>query len=299
MQGVHIFTYDIFFRGFILCALCALVGGLAFAPLTMRSAKTDGVRTITELAQRKWLSFWLIASLFSIVPAAYLRAASANTSAWTLLARLLLLVLLAELIKRHRETRWPALVLGVALLLTLSLDSRSARLPDWAIATVADWLHLTLAAVWLGGVAMLGVVIRETTRLGSEAEASEMPPALIGGLSLIVERFSPVALFCVLGLGVTGIAQAGLFVKRVETLWTTDYGRALSLKLILFGVLIGFGAFHQQVIAPVLRRAMMQRGTAMPGANELMRRFRLSLLLEMLIGTGLLLIVGVLISIPR
>lgn len=279
---------SVFIHGFIVLTLCALVGGLAFAPFTMRSAKAAVAKEFAELAQRKWLSFWLIASVLAVVPAAFLRA-----PAWVLLARLALLVLLAELLKRRRETSWPALALGAALLLTQSLSSRSARLPDWVIPALADWVHLTFAATWLGGVAMLGVVVRATTRRGQPAD---MQPSILTSVSFMVDRFSAVALFCVLGLAMTGIAQAGIFLKGFEDLWTTPYGRALSVKVGLFVVLIGFGAFHQQVIAPALRRAMMGRGGSETRPYEVLARFRLSLVLEALVGAGLLMAVGALIA---
>jgi copper transport protein len=286
-MGLTLFMAFVFIHWFTVLTLCTLVGGLAFAPLAMRSAKAAVAKECAELAQRKWLSFWLIASVVAVVPAAFLRP-----PAWVLLARLLLLVLLAELLKRRRETSWPAQALGAALLLTQSLSSRSARLPDWVMPALADWVHLTLAATWLGGVAILGVVVRATTQRGQPAD---MPPSIVTSVSFIVDRFSAVALFCVLGLAMTGIAQAGLFLKGFEELWTTAYGRALLVKVGLFAVLIGFGAFHQQVIAPALRRAIMGRGGPQARPYEVLARFRLSLLLEALVGVGLLIAVGVLI----
>jgi putative copper export protein len=284
-----------FAQGLIVMALCALVGGLAFAPLTMRSVKAEVVRELAELVQRKWLSFWIIANVLAVVPVAFLGA-----QPWVLLARLALLVLLAELLKRRRETHWPALATGAALLLTQSLSSRSARLPDWLTPTLADWVHLTFAATWLGGVAMLCVVVRAVTQRGQPAD---MQPSILSSVSFMVGRFSLVALFCVVGLAMTGIAQAGMFVKSFEELWMTDYGRALSLKVLLFVVLIGFGAFHQQVVAPALRRAVMgigmARGAALLRPYDGLTRFRVSLLLEVLVGVGLLLVVGWLVSISR
>ena len=264
----------------------------------MRSAKADAVREIAALAQRKWLSFWLIASVIVIVPAAFLRP-----PAWVLVTRLILLVLLAELLKRNRERSWLALAAGAGLLLTQSLISRSAGLPDWVVPVLADWFHLTLASVWLGGVAMLGVVVRQMSEVRDQT--SDNPLVGIRSLSFVVDRFSLVALFCVIGLAMSGIAQAGIFVKGLDELWTTSYGRALSLKVILFGVLIGFGAFHQQVIAPTLRRAIIGRGdpfdsttfrSGLPRPYDMVARFRVSLLIEAVVGAVLLAAVGILIS---
>jgi putative copper export protein len=289
-----------FLHWLTLLALCALVGGLAFAPLAMRSPKAVVAREFAEIPQRKWLSFWLIANVLLVVPTAFMDAPP-----WVLLGRLVMLVLLAELLKRRRESSWPALLLGAALLLTQSLGSRSARLPDWVMPSIADWVHLTFAATWLGGVAMLLVVVHANTQ---PAQPADMQPSIISSLSFIVDRFSLAAMFCVVGLAITGIAQAGIFIKSFEDLWMTDYGRALSFKVILFVALIGFGAFHQQVVAPALRRAVMSevysssRGLseASPYSRNTPRktlsRFRLSLAVEALVGAILLSVVGLLIS---
>jgi len=122
----------------------------------------------------------------------------------------------------------------------------------------------------------------------------------------VVDRFSPLALFCVAGLALGGIAQSAQFLGSFEALWTSDYGRALSAKLVLFAVLIGFGAFHQQVLAPRLRHWALRKGGAgdFDGAgdagdgSEFAHRFRLSLRLEALFAALLLMVVGVMKALP-
>src|SRR5205085_5761936 len=95
----------------------------------------------------------------------------------------------------------------------------------------------------------------------------------------------------------SGIAQAALFLKGFEALLNTDYGRALSIKIALFVVLIGFGAFHQQVILPRLRLVLLSRKSIEPARySHDVARLRISLLLEAVFGAVLLLLVGMMLA---
>jgi copper transport protein len=51
-----------------------------------------------------------------------------------------------------RRVLWVALVLGLGVLLTNSLFSHAAVAPDQAAAVAGDWLHLTMTALWVGGL---------------------------------------------------------------------------------------------------------------------------------------------------
>ena len=191
---------------------------------------------------------------------------------------------------RPAREQWRALAIGVLLLQTQSFVSRSARLPEPVAPLLADWLHLMLAAVWLGGVAMLALIIAQVWRAPSRA--------MIAAISGMLQRFSPIALFCVLGLAFSGIAQAGLFLSGFDELWRTPYGITLSIKLALFVVLIGFGAFHQQRIMLVLRNAVLGAKSEVLAARAEaeIARLRWSLLLESGVGVLLLLVVGMLVT---
>ena len=178
------------------------------------------------------------------------------------LVGLVLLMALAAALWLQR-IGWAIGVMTLLLLLQSAL-SRSATLADWLLPTLTDWLHLTLAAIWLGGVALLGLVIMP---------AILRDPAYIPALASILRRFSPIATFCVLGLGLSGIIQATLFISDFNVLFTTAYGQALLAKLALFGLLIGFGAWHQQVMMPKLRQKLAKLGNTL-------HHLRLTLLAE-------------------
>ena len=270
-----------------LVSLCALAGGLVFLLLT-RSEKFAELNSATQPSQRRWLLLWTAATVIVSSASAWTR----GWPTWILLVRLVELFALVILLRQTDLGRVavPGTAIAIILLATQSLTSRSARLAENIPPTLADWFHLTLAAVWLGGVAMLAVMALQVWR--------KQDTALVRSFSLLLERFSPAAMFCVLGLAFTGIAQAALFLKSFEELLSTDYGRALSVKIVLFLVLIGFGAFHQQVILPRLRRALLNRKAQVSPTQPEMAQLRVSLVSEAIGGAALLLVVGVMLALP-
>jgi len=172
--------------------------------------------------------------------------------------------------------RRPALTLGgcTLLLLTRSLGSRSAGLAEWVLPVAADWLHLTAAAFWLGGVAYLALVLVPLA----------LRHGLIGELGAAVERFSPLAVAAVAVIGLTGLMQSAGFLGGYDDLVNSAYGQALLAKSVGFIALIALGAFHQFAIGPRLRlwRARAAR------AGDAAQRFRLSLAVEAALGLGAL-----------
>jgi len=270
-----------------LTAFTALVGGLVVPLMVMRSETARPLVDAVSLARRRWLAGWLMAGALAS-GLAWLAAPAAfedGRAGWLLVARLFLLSAITWAVWQRRELGGWIVAPALALLLTQSLLSRSATLPDWIPHTLNDWFHMTLTTFWLGGVAMLAFIL---------IPAVIRAPGLLGAFSHSVDRFSPLAMFCVLGLGISGIIQAGAFVRDLSDLIETDYGRALSAKLVISAVLIGFGALHQQVIAPRLRLWRLKAGRTQAEATTL--RFRVSLYAEVAASLMLLLIVGVMKS---
>ncbi|GEM_PF-1878478 len=63
-----------------------------------------------------------------------------------------------------------------------------------------------------------------------------------------IARFSSMALACVAILTISGVYAATLRLTAFSDLWTSDYGRTLFAKLVLFGVTIAFGAYHLLIV---------------------------------------------------
>jgi len=107
---------------------------------------------------------------------------------------------------------------------------------DWvSVAVVADTLHVLAMAVWLGGLVVLAAVMLRTS-------------GAIEQLRDAVPRFSRVALGCVVVLVATGAFQAWRQVGSLDALRSTDYGRILMVKLVLFAAIVVFAAFSREIV---------------------------------------------------
>jgi copper transport protein len=129
------------------------------------------------------------------------------------------LLFLAWLTER-RALLWAAFVLGLALASGLSLSGHSSAT---VAESVADWLHLSAATLWIGGLVQLAVVARN-------AEA--------------FRRFSRLATACVAVLILAGTYLSIERFPALHDLWRTHYGHVLLVKLALVSVALLWGALH-------------------------------------------------------
>src|SRR5438874_12022312 len=107
-------------------------------------------------------------------------------------------VFLAWLTDR-RFLLWPALLLGIGFASGLSLSGHSAVDPGSSWRTeLADWAHLSAAALWIGGLVQLAFVVwpkapelRRTAFLRFSRLASGLIAVVLGaGLYLSVARLA-------------------------------------------------------------------------------------------------------------
>ena len=110
--------------------------------------------------------------------------------------------------------------------------SGTAEYHELAVASVS--LHLVAGAMWVGGLAVLAVLV-----LGGRGPA--------GADDVVVVRaFSTLALGCVVVIGASGVLNGSLRVDEPGQLTGTAYGLLLLAKAALLVVLVGFGARHRR-----------------------------------------------------
>jgi copper transport protein len=177
------------------------------------------------------------------------------------------LLILAWLTDR-RVLLWPALVVGLGFASGLSLSGHSAvdAGASWK-SQLADWVHLSSAMLWVGGLVQLGVVVwplAPELRRAAFLAFSRLATVLIGALLL------------------AGVYLSILRLPHVRDLWATGYGHVLLVKLGLVAVAFTWGAAHKFLAAP--------RVSATSG------RLRRSLLGESLVGMAVLLAAAVLVD---
>lgn len=134
-----------------------------------------------------------------------------------------------------------------------------------ALLFPANVLHVVAMAIWVGGLASLVLVLPAATRQLPPPDRSRL-------LAAVLARFSPLALACVALLLLTGIGQAYAYVRDLDNLLDTAYGRAVLIKLLLLvGALIPLGAYNRYRSVPRLER--IAAGGEAPGrAGLLLRR---------------------------
>ncbi|NJP69101.1 copper resistance protein CopC [Streptomyces spiramenti] len=124
-------------------------------------------------------------------------------------------------------TRGLGALLALVLAATWSLAEHAASGPQTHIAVPADMLHMVAAAVWLGGLVTLLLLLH---RGGAPA----VPVAA-------VRRFSAAAMASVAVVAVTGVYQSWRQVGDWGQLASTGYGQLLVTKIALVALLLGVG----------------------------------------------------------
>jgi copper transport protein len=135
----------------------------------------------------------------------------------------------------------PALVVALAFASGLSLSGHDAVDPGstrWS--ELADWVHLSAASLWIGGLVTLVVAVWFVA------------PGIRRDAFARFSRLATVLVALVLAAGTyLGIVR----LPHPSDLWSTGYGRVLLVKLSLVAVVLAWGAFHHFVVRPALTGA--------------------------------------------
>ena len=171
--------------------------------------------------------------------------------------------------------------LAAGAMLPYSLNSHAAAQPVGADAAVAaDWLHLAASSIWIGGLLALLVTLILGTRGAPREQRRQV-------FATAISRFTTLALASVIILSLTGFYSAWLQVGNLIALRETSYGQTLLVKLALFVPLVILGALNMRVIGPRLLSA------ARSGIH-----FGRTVAAEAVLGVAILLVVGLLTSLP-
>jgi copper transport protein len=179
-------------------------------------------------------------------------------------------VFLAWLTDRE-ELLWPAFVLALGFASGLSLSGHSAADAgsSW-LSQLADWLHLSAASLWVGGLIQLAFVVWP------------LEPELRRRAFL---RFSRLATGLIVVLLAAGIYLSVLRLPRLSDLWAEGYGQVLLVKLGLVSLALLWGAAHHFFVRPALERG-----------EPLFARLPRSLAGESAVGMAILLAAAVLVD---
>ncbi|WP_085370067.1 bifunctional copper resistance protein CopD/cytochrome c oxidase assembly protein [Leifsonia sp. NCR5] len=126
---------------------------------------------------------------------------------------------------RHPAGIAASVCLGLSALVPLALQGHAAGAGNHVTATVALWLHIVGAAMWVGGLvaAVYAAALDES------------------GVVPLLRRYSGLALVGLVTVTVSGSAGALVRLNDPTQLVTTVYGRVLGLKIILLLLLAALG----------------------------------------------------------
>lgn len=128
------------------------------------------------------------------------------------------------------------LVLALVTLLPPALTGHSASSPNHGLATTGVAVHLVVLALWVGG---LGVLCAHALRRQPHLE-------------IAASRFSTLALWCFVGVGLSGLFSVMARLTSVSELLTSSYGLLLLAKTAAFALLGAVGWWHRRRTLPLL-----------------------------------------------
>lgn len=143
---------------------------------------------------------------------------------------------------RRLQVRVP-LVAALLGTLTPALTGHSGVDPDHQLAVVTVALHAAAAAIWVGGLGALLVLLAGRRAL----------------LDAAVPRFSRLATVCVIAVAVTGVLNAALRLSSWTALFGSGYGWIVIAKTVCIALAAALGGLARRRLAagtlPVLRWA--------------------------------------------
>ncbi|WP_415040918.1 cytochrome c oxidase assembly protein [Gordonia sp. (in: high G+C Gram-positive bacteria)] len=200
---------------------------------------------------------------------AYSTVADART--WTVTAVFALVAMVLARFGMHWGYTFGALAFGLLSLMPLALAGHSAAGGSHDIAANALILHIVAAVLWMGG---LFAVVTYAVAAGRWRV-------------LAVRRFSRVAFWLILVVGVSGVLNAAVRVSSFDELFSTTYGWIIVAKAVALLVLGALGAWHRRRTMAVLEGTGPEADRSDDAPRSLFVRFGLIELLVFAITYGI------------
>jgi copper transport protein len=181
--------------------------------------------------------------------------------------------------ERPLESWIAAALFAVAAASTPAFAGHAAAVEQMAVVPIFnDAIHLIAASAWVGTLAVLLFA-----GVPAIVRSSHMP---FNDTATLVRRFSPFALFAAAVAIFTGTVSAFVHIKAIPELWTTPYGKTLSIKLAVVLLTATTGAYNWKVVSPRL------------GSEQATLHIRRSALAEILIAATIVAVTAVLVALP-
>ncbi|MFI7461783.1 cytochrome c oxidase assembly protein [Nonomuraea sp. NPDC049646] len=187
----------------------------------------------------------------------YLTSTATQTTQGVALTLVVLFGVAIALFSRGAITAGSAaglLVFALVTMLPPPLTGHTSSSPNHDLATSAVSLHLLALALWVGGLVVLA------------AHAMRGQPQL----TVAAARFSALALWCFVAVGLSGVFSLVARLGALSDLWTTQYGLLALAKIVAF-VLLGYvGYWHRQRTLVDLEAGRPRAFTRLAGGETLL-----------------------------
>lgn len=194
-----------------------------------------------------------------------------------------------------------AVLVGVGLAATPGYAGHAVTGRWVTLAIVADTLHVLAAGVWLGGLVLLVAVL--------------LPGRGVAQLRDALPRWSRVAAGCLAVIVASGTFQAWRQVGSLGELRSTDYGRLLIVKVIVFAGMVVLASFSREIVVHLFPASRIGSRRAVPvvagGADDFapdgdpatgeartLRTLRRSVWVEIAAGAAVLAVTALLVNAP-
>ncbi|MCJ8305692.1 MAG: CopD family protein [Nitrosopumilus sp.] len=117
---------------------------------------------------------------------------------------------------------------------------------------IITWIHLVLAAIWVGGSLFIGIVFSPLLKTIANSLEERMQIMIRVG-----RRFNKIAVPSLIILMVTGLYNSHVLLSKPELLVATSYGIFLIIKIILVVALVVIYAIHVRIIRKDIEEKIM------------------------------------------
>src|SRR5687767_15122419 len=184
--------------------------------------------------------------------------------------------------------------LGLSILFTNSLISHSAALNNFGPILI-DYFHGIAASFWIGGLIFLTFIFLSRMFLIKDEELK----AKI--ISIVIHRFSIIVIPILGSISITGPTLLWSLESNLSTTIASLYGKILIIKLIIAGVMIIIGGYHQFItekkISTLSIRNIGEKGHSketIAHETNIFKKLIWSLRIETILGISLLFVVSIL-----
>lgn len=169
------------------------------------------------------------------------------------LVSLILGILTLVVVRIHGYDEWrlrasAGLMLGATLALTLSGHSQT-REPAW-LMMLSDAVHVTVAAIWIGGITILTIGLRNRWQGGAFGKSASSIAT--------VAKFSSLAGYTAVTVALSGVVMAYLILDSFDALYRTGYGQTLLIKIGLVICVAALAAANRFAFLPKLNESMSE-----------------------------------------